>query len=93
METKDFSFVSRAGAVAAPSDAPGPRIMSNVVAYDSVRAYGTLAVVQGSLLWVDAQKFSPGVLRFERVWVKDGAAWKLAAEQRTPIAAAARPKT
>jgi hypothetical protein len=50
-------------------------------------------VVQGLLLWVDVQTFSPGVLRFMRVWVKDGTAWKLAAEQRTPIAAAARPKT
>ena len=41
---------------------------------------------QGSWLWVDVQNCSPGVLRFMRVWVKDGAAWKLAAEQRTPIA-------
>lgn len=93
METKDYSFVSRAGAVAAPSDSPGPQHKSNVVAYDSVRAYGTLAVVHGSLVWADVKNFSPGVLRFMRVWVKDGAAWKLAAEQRTPIAAAARPKT
>jgi hypothetical protein len=85
--------VSRGGAVAAPSDSPGPQHKSNVVADDSVRAYGTLAVVQGLLLWVDVQTFSPGVLRFMRVWVKDGTAWKLAAEQRTPIAAAARPKT
>jgi hypothetical protein len=38
-------------------------------------------------------ELSPGVLRFMRVWVKDGAAWKIAAEQRTPIAAAPRPKT
>jgi hypothetical protein len=43
--------------------------------------------------WKDVQNFSPGVLRFIRVWVKDGAAWKIAAEQRTPIAAALRPKT
>ena len=50
-------------------------------------------MVQGSLLWVDVQNFSPGVVRFMRVWVKDGAAWKLAAEQRTPIAASARAKT
>jgi hypothetical protein len=32
-------------------------------------------------------KFSPGVLRFTRVWVKEGNAWKLAAEQRTALAA------
>lgn len=93
MQTKDYSFVSRSGALSSPNDPPTPNHTSNVVAYDSVRAYGTLAVVQGSLLWNDVNKFSPGVLRFVRVWVKDGTAWKLAAEQRTPIAAAARPKT
>ncbi|HEY6213758.1 MAG TPA: nuclear transport factor 2 family protein [Vicinamibacterales bacterium] len=94
MQTKDFSFVSRAGAVASPNDPAAPKTTSMVAAYDSIRAYGTLAIVQGSLLWNDVNKFSPGVLRFVRVWVKDGAAWKLAAEQRTPIsAAAARPKT
>jgi hypothetical protein len=92
MQTKDYSFVSRAGAVASPSDPSTADHTSNVVAYDSVRVYGTLAVVQGSLLWTDLKKFSPGVLRFVRVWVKDGNAWKLAAEQRTPIAAAARLK-
>ena len=93
MQTKDFSFVSRSGQVASPSDPPGAQHTSIVVAYDAVRAYGALTVVQGSLLWNDVNKFSPGVLRFVRVWVKDGSAWKLAAEQRTAIAAAARPKT
>ena len=93
MQTKDYSFVSRAGALSSPSDPPTPDHTSNVVAYDSIRTYGTLAVVQGSLLWNDVHKFSPGVLRFVRVWVKEGNAWRLAAEQRTPIAAAARPKT
>lgn len=93
MQTKDYSFVSRSGALASPNDQPTPPHTSNIVAYDSVRVYGTLAVVQGSLLWTDVNKFSPGVLRFVRVWVKDGNAWKLAAEQRTPIAATARPKT
>ena len=63
-----------------------------MVAYDSVRTYGTVAIVHGSLMWTDVNKFSPGVLRFLRVWVKDGATWKLAAEQRTPIAATAGPK-
>ena len=61
------------------------------IAYDSVRTYGTLAIVRGSLLWTDVKGFSPGVLRFTRVWVKDGITWKLAAEQRTPIAS--RPPT
>ena len=92
MRTKDFSFVSRAGVVASPNDAPGPRFKTMVVAYDRVRSYGTLAVVHGSLLWTDVKAFSPGVLRFVRVWVKDGNAWKLAAEQRAP-AVAARPAT
>ena len=88
LQTKDYSFVSRQGQVAAPSDPPGPKHKSNIVAYDRVSVYGTLAVVQGSLLWTDVEGFSPGVLRFTRVWVKEGNAWKLAAEQRTPIAAA-----
>src|SRR4051812_9851265 len=93
MQTKDYSFVSRSGALASPGDQPIPQHTSNIVAYDSARVYGTVAVVQGSLLWTDVNKFSPGVLRFLRVWVKDGNAWKLAAEQRTPIAATTRPKT
>ena len=84
MKTKDYTFVSRAGALATPSDPPTPQHTTIVTAYDSVRTYGTLAVVQGSLLWTDVNKFSPGVLRFVRVWVKEGNAWKIAAEQRTP---------
>jgi hypothetical protein len=87
-QTKDFSFVSRAGVVASANDPPGTPTKSMTVAYDRVRAYSTLAVVQGSLLWSDVKGFSPGVLRFTRVWVKEGSTWKLAAEQRTPIAAA-----
>jgi hypothetical protein len=35
-------------------------------------------VVQGSLLWTDVKGFSPGVLRFTHVWIRDGGAWKLA---------------
>jgi len=62
-----------------------------VAAYD-VGIWGTVAVVSGSLLWSDVNKFSPGVLRFMRVWVKDSSSWKLAAEQRTPITSA-RPRT
>lgn len=61
------------------------------VAYDRLRIFGTLAVVQGSLLWSDVKGFSPGVLRFTRVWVKDANVWKLAAEQRTAVAAARPP--
>jgi ketosteroid isomerase-like protein len=87
LQTNDYSFVSRTGAVASPNDPPPTPLKSLIVAYDRVRAYGTLAVVQGSLLWTDVKGFSPGVLRFTRVWIKDGAAWRLAAEQRTPIAA------
>jgi ketosteroid isomerase-like protein len=92
LQTKDFSFVSRSGAVATPADPPGPDVKSLVVAYDRVAVYGPVAIVQGSLLWSDVKGFSPGVLRFVRVWVKDGGAWKLAAEQRTPVAAV-RPTT
>lgn len=87
-QTKDYSFVSRAGVVASPSDPPGTPNKSMAVAYDRIRMFGTLAVVQGSLLWSDVKGFSPGVLRFTRVWVKDANAWKLAAEQRTAVAAA-----
>jgi hypothetical protein len=92
LQTKDFSFVTRTGAVASPNAPPPNPIKSMTVAYGSVRTYGALAVIQGSLLWSDVKGFSPGVLRFQRVWVKEGGAWKLAAEQRTPIAAA-RPTT
>jgi hypothetical protein len=92
MQTKDTYFVSRLGRVATPNDPPATPNKSMTIAYDSVRAYGTLAVVRGSLMWTDVKGFSPGVLRFTRVWVKDGAAWKLAAEQRTP-SAAPRPTT
>jgi len=91
LQTKDYSFISRAGVVASPNDPPGTPNRSMAVAYDRIRIYGTLAVVQGSLLWSDVKGFSPGVLRFTRVWVKEGNAWKLAAEQRTPIAS--RPTT
>ncbi len=87
LQTRDYSFVSRAGFVASPSDPPGTPNKSMVVAYDRIRMVGTLAVVQGSLLWSDVKGFSPGVLRFTRVWVKDVNAWKLAAEQRTAVAA------
>jgi hypothetical protein len=92
MRTKDFSFVSRIGSVAAPDDPPGPQVKTEVVAYDRVRAYRTVAVVHGSLLWTDVKGFSPGVLRFVRAWVKEGNGWKLAAEQRAP-AVAGRPAT
>ena len=44
-----------------------------MAAYDAVGIWGTVAVVSGSLLWSDVNKFSPGVLRFMRVWVKDSA--------------------
>ena len=88
LQTKDYSFISRAGVVASPSDPPGTPNKSMAVAYDRIRMFGTLAVVQGSLLWSDVKGFSPGVLRFTRVWVKDANAWKLAAEQRTAVAAA-----
>jgi hypothetical protein len=88
VQTKDFSFVSRAGVAVSPADPPSTPTKSMTVAYDRVRIHGSLAVVQGSLLWTDVAGFSPGVLRFQRVWIKEGGAWKIAAEQRTPIASA-----
>src|SRR3954469_1052227 len=90
LQTADYSFVSRSGVLAAPSDPPGPTIKSMVIAYDRLRMFPSLAIVQGSMLWTDVKGFSPGVLRFTRVWIKDGSAWKLAAEQRT-AAATTRP--
>ena len=86
LQLRDYSFVSRAGVVASPSDPPGTPLKSMVVAYDRIRVYGTLAVVQGSMLWTDVKGFSPGVLRFTRVWMKEGNAWRLAAEERTASA-------
>src|SRR5262249_18183790 len=56
METKDYSFVSRAGVLSKPDDPPGPQHTSSVVAYDVVHAYGNVAVVQGSLLWSDVNQ-------------------------------------
>lgn len=88
LQTRTSSFVSRAGAVASPNDPPGPQIQSITLAYDGLQALATLAVVRGSMLWTDVKGFTPGVLRFTRVWVKQGNEWKLAAEHRTPIAAA-----
>jgi len=87
LQTRTFSFVSRAGVVASPNDPPGPQIKSVTLAYDGLQSLGALALIRGSMLWTDAKGFSPGVLRFTRVWVKQGSEWKLAAEQRTPIAA------
>ena len=86
LQLKDYSFVSRFGVVASPNDPPATPLKSTVMAYDRIRVYGTLAVVQGSMLWTDVKGFSPGVLRFTRVWVKEGNAWKLAAEERTASA-------
>jgi hypothetical protein len=86
LKTSDSTFVSRTGSSAArvndPSRVP---LKSEGASYDRVQAYGDIAVVQGALLWTDINGFSPGALRFTRVWVKQGDAWKLAAEQRTPI--------
>jgi hypothetical protein len=90
LQTKDFTFVSRSGAVASPSDPPGTPLKSLVTSYDHAQSLGSAIVIHGSLLWIDTQNFTPGVLRFMRVWVKEGTEWKLAAEQRTPIAAATR---
>ena len=87
LQTSTFSFVNRAGAVASLIDPKGPLIKSIVVAYDGLQSVGTLTVVRGSLLWTDVKGFSPGVLRFTRVWAKQGNDWKLAAEQRTSISA------
>jgi ketosteroid isomerase-like protein len=90
IQTKDYSFVSRSGALVSPSDPPGPQIKSIVMAYDHLQSAGTAVVLHGSMLWTDSTGFSPGVLRFMRIWVKQGNEWKLAAEQRTPLAAAPR---
>jgi hypothetical protein len=58
---------------------------SEVVSWDRVQSYGDIAVVQGTLLWTDVNGYTPGQLRFTRVWFKQAGDWKLAAEQRTPI--------
>jgi hypothetical protein len=88
MESSDYTFVSRSGAVSGLStnDPAAAPTRSIVVAYDRVKAYGSIAVVQGTLLWTDIKGLSPGALRFTRVWVTQAGNWKLAAEQRTAIA-------
>ena len=91
LQTKDYTFVSRAGLLQLPTDPPATKNKSIVVAYDHVQSTAGVVVIHGSLLWTDVKGFSPGAPRFMRVWVKQGTEWKLAAEQRTPLAGAVRP--
>jgi hypothetical protein len=87
LETDRFFFVSRTGNVNSPAGTP-IQIKDLRMADVHVRTHGnSLAVVTGELQWTDQQGFSPGPLRFTRVWVKQAGQWKVAAEQRTSITA------
>ena len=93
MRTADYFAVGRAGtgrgSGAAPQRSGAPAqepIKSMVVAYDRLQTYGDTGIVQGTLKFTDIKGWSPGALRFTRVWVKQNGTWKHAAEQRTAIA-------
>lgn len=87
MQTGNYFFVSRSGNVVPPSAGGTANPLKELRTADvRVRTYGDLAVVTGQLQWTDQKGFSPGPLRFTRVWVKRAGQWKLAAEQRTAIA-------
>ena len=86
LKSGDSLFVERTGAVAAASSEPrSVRLKNEIVSWDRVQAYGDFAVVQGSLLWTDVNGYTPGQLRFTRIWIKLGEEWKLGVEQRTSI--------
>ena len=79
-------FVRHTGTVAATfEDSKSLPLKNEIVSWDRVQSYGDIAVVQGTLLWTDVNGYSPGQLRFTRVWVRQDGAWKLAVEQHTSI--------
>jgi ketosteroid isomerase-like protein len=85
LASNDPVFVSHAGAPTAYQARKPIPFKSEIVSWDRVQSYGDIAVVQGTLLWTDVNGYTPGQLRFTRVWFKQAGDWKLAAEQRTPI--------
>jgi ketosteroid isomerase-like protein len=86
LKTNGSIFVRHTGTVAATfEDSKANPLKNEIVSWDRVQSYGDIAVVQGTLLWTDVNGYSPGQLRFTRVWVKQDGAWKLAAEQHTSI--------
>jgi hypothetical protein len=86
LTTNDAIIVNHTGTRTAPFRDPRPvPLKSEITSWDRVQSYGDVAVVQGSLLWTDANGYTPGLLRFTRVWIRQDGAWKLAAEQRTSI--------
>lgn len=52
----------------------------------SVRVHGRIAVIVGSLTWIDRNAPSSTRLRYVTVWVLRDGRWQVVAEQRTPIA-------
>ena len=86
LKTNDAIFVRHTGTVGATfEDSKSIPLKGEIVSWDRVQSYGDIAVVQGTLLWTDTNGYSPGQLRFTRVWVKRDGDWKLAAEQHTSI--------
>ena len=89
MRTADFFAITRAGTPLDLAATPPAPLQSYVVAYDRVQSYGDIGVVQGMLMATALDGGSPGALRFTRIWVNQNGAWKLAADQRTAVAAQA----
>ena len=83
METDRYFFVSRFGDAGGTTNPLRDLRLADV----RVRTYGDLAVVTGQVQWTDQKGFSPGPLRFTRVWVRQAGQWKVAAEQRTAMTA------
>ncbi len=86
LTTNDAIFVNHTGTPTVPYKDPRTiPLKSEICSWDRVQSYGDTAVVQGTLLWTDINGYTPGQLRYTRVWVRQDGAWKLAAEQRTSI--------
>ena len=87
LKIDESTFVRHTGALASTfEDSKAVPLSREIVSWDRVQSYGDIAIVQGTLLWTDTNGFSPGQLRFTRVWVRQDGAWKVAAEQHTSIA-------
>jgi hypothetical protein len=84
--TNDSIFVNHTGTLTVPYKDPRTiPLKSEICSWDRVQSYGDIAIVQGTLLWTDINGYTPGQLRYTRVWIKQDGSWKLAAEQRTSI--------
>jgi len=86
LKANGSTFVRHTGTLAPTfEDLKSVPLQREIVSWDRVQSYGDVAVVQGTLLWTDINGFSPGQLRFTRIWVKHDGVWKVVAEQHTSV--------